>query len=754
MTVDEGTTADQVLTASDPDADALTFTKVAGPAFMSVTTTNATTGNVHLAPGFSDAGIYPPTTYPATVRASDGSLSDDKPLQITVNNVNRPPTLVQPSNMTATEGSTADQTLTGFDPDAEALTFTKAIGPGFMTVTTTTPTTGNVHLAPIAGDQGTYEAFATASDGTVSDTKSFTISVSPASQDHAPAVSAPSAINGEEGGVIAFSVSSSDPDGDAIASFTAEFSLPEGNDASFTTDVSKTTGSFVWHPRSGDAGSYSVTFTASNGLSGSATTALGVDRAGTGVNGLFTWTPQAGAEGVYDVVFTATDAGGTSMFTSTITVEGAAASRQPAAALAPQAPQKGPIISGTNTVSGTTGSELSVSVYATSDPTTGTPAGAPRVRLVSRAARAVQTIDLTADLSHLPAGNNAQFNIVAGKANAAPTLTQPSNMTVDEGATADQVLSGSDPDGDALTFAKADGPGFMTVTTTNATTGNVHLAPGFSDAGAYAATVRASDAALSDEKSFQITVNNVETALEADLSVSDGERVIRLTSARPFWCVEIEPVGDNFNTSDIIPSSIVARFGGVEVPILSARQLVCKGKERDIRSDGVQERARDLDQVGARIGTASRSEEGGSAFTACFSKESLRILFADLPDGRQTVEVTITGNLTGGGAFEGTVSVVVVKAGSGALAHATPNPFNPQTVINFELSRPGSVKLQVFDVSGRLVNTLADEVMSGGSHGVPWNGTSRDGSRVSSGVYFFVLQTPDGMTRNQLVVVK
>jgi hypothetical protein len=713
---------------------------------MTVTTTNATTGSIHLAPGFSDAGIYPPTTYPATVRASDGSLSDDKSLTITVNNVNRPPTLVQPSDMTVTEAGTADQTLTGFDPDGEALTFTKATGPGFMTVTTTTPTTGSVHLAPIVGDLGTHEASATASDGTLRDTKSFTITVSPGSVDRAPAVAAPSAINGEEGGVIAFSVSASDPDGDAIASFTAEFSLPEGNDASFTTDVSKTTGNFVWHPKSGDAGSYSVTFTASNGLSGSATTELGVDRAGTGVNGLFTWTPQAGAEGVYDIVFTATDAGGTSTFTSTITIEGGATSPRPAAALAPQAPQKGPIISGPSTVSGTTGTEVTVSVYATSDPTTGASAGSPRVRLISRAARAVQAIELTADLSNLPAGNNAQFNIIAGQANRAPTLTQPSNMTVDEGATADQVLSGSDPDGDALTFTKADGPGFMTVTTTNATTGNVHLAPGFSDAGVHGATVRASDGALSDEKSFQITVNNVEGVFEADVSVSDGDRVIRLATGRPFWCVQIDPVGGNFSINDIIPSSIVATFSGVEIPILAARKFACKGKnhDRDIRSDGV------------RNGNNSREEGGDSAFRACFSKESVRILFASLPDGRQTVEVTIAGSLTGGGAFEGTVSVIVVKGALGALAHAnaTPNPFNPQTVINFELSRPGSVKLQVFDVSGRLVNTLADEVMSGGPHGVPWNGTSRDGSRVSSGVYFYVLQTPDGMTRNQLVVVK
>src|SRR5258705_5799607 len=143
MTVNEGATADQVLTASDPDAEALTFTKVAGPAFMSVTTTNATTGNVHLAPGFTDAG-----TSGATVRASDGALNSDKTLTITVTNVNRGPSLAADTDMTVTEAGTADQTLTGSDPDGDALTFTKATGPGFMTGTTTTPIAGNVHLAP------------------------------------------------------------------------------------------------------------------------------------------------------------------------------------------------------------------------------------------------------------------------------------------------------------------------------------------------------------------------------------------------------------------------------------------------------------------------------------------------------------------------------------------------------------------------------------------------------------------------------
>src|SRR5437762_3528960 len=65
-----------------------------------------------------------------------------------------------------------------------------------------------------------------------------------------------------------------------------------------------------------------------------------------------------------------------------------------------------------------------------------------------------------------------------------PQLAQPADMTVDEGATADQTITGTDPDGDPLTFSKVSlGPTFMTVTTTNPGTGtaagNVHLAPGF-----------------------------------------------------------------------------------------------------------------------------------------------------------------------------------------------------------------------------------------------------------------------------------
>src|SRR5712692_3376597 len=107
----------------------------------------ATTGNIHLAPGFSDAG-----TAAATAQASDGSLTNSKSFTITVNNVNRAPTLNQPTNMSVAQSATSDQVITGTDPDGDALTFTKVAGPTFMTVTTTNATTGNIHLAAGASE--------------------------------------------------------------------------------------------------------------------------------------------------------------------------------------------------------------------------------------------------------------------------------------------------------------------------------------------------------------------------------------------------------------------------------------------------------------------------------------------------------------------------------------------------------------------------------------------------------------------------
>jgi len=93
----------------------------------------------------------------------------------------------------------------------------------------------------------------------------------------APIVVAPASVAGVEGTAMSVPVSASDPDGEAIASLTADLSgLPLGHAAVFTTNPSNTSGTFTWTPGFMDAGTYTVTFTASNSASGSATTRLTV----------------------------------------------------------------------------------------------------------------------------------------------------------------------------------------------------------------------------------------------------------------------------------------------------------------------------------------------------------------------------------------------------------------------------------------------------------------------------------------------
>jgi hypothetical protein len=71
-----------------------------------------------------------------------------------------------------------------------------------------------------------------------------------------------------------------------------------------------------------------------------------------------------------------------------------------------------------------------------------------------------------------------------------------------------------------------------------------------------------------------------------------------------------------------------------------------------------------------------------------------------------------------------------------ALLPNYPNPFNGSTVIRFELPEPEHVALQVFDLLGREVATLADNDYITGSHSITWDGSTQDGKIAYSGVYF------------------
>jgi hypothetical protein len=71
-----------------------------------------------------------------------------------------------------------------------------------------------------------------------------------------------------------------------------------------------------------------------------------------------------------------------------------------------------------------------------------------------------------------------------------------------------------------------------------------------------------------------------------------------------------------------------------------------------------------------------------------------------------------------------------------ALLSVAPNPFNPRTVIAFELPRAARVRVAVYDVRGRLVRALLDQRSMGGRHEVVWDGRDLGGKNVPSGTYF------------------
>ncbi|MDZ7363028.1 MAG: hypothetical protein ONB46_20250 [candidate division KSB1 bacterium] len=85
-------------------------------------------------------------------------------------------------------------------------------------------------------------------------------------------------------------------------------------------------------------------------------------------------------------------------------------------------------------------------------------------------------------------------------------------------------------------------------------------------------------------------------------------------------------------------------------------------------------------------------------------------------------------------------------------------PFNPSTKISFALPEAGTVQLQIYDLLGNEVRTLASGKYASGKHEVVWNGRNRAGEIVAGGVYLYRLtverngEAPVVMTRKLMVL--
>lgn len=89
-----------------------------------------------------------------------------------------------------------------------------------------------------------------------------------------------------------------------------------------------------------------------------------------------------------------------------------------------------------------------------------------------------------------------------------------------------------------------------------------------------------------------------------------------------------------------------------------------------------------------------------------------------------------------------------------ALLTAAPNPFNAFTTIRFYLTDPGPARLEIYDVSGRLVRVLADGYHAADLFTSHWDGYDRNGSQAASGIYFARLEAGGQSFTQKMVLLR
>jgi PKD repeat protein len=552
--------------------------------------------------------------------------------------------------------------------------------------------------------------------------------------DRAPIVSSPASAAVEELGHIALVATAADPDGDPIDALTADLSaLPEGHGATFTASADNASGTLSWTPSLGAAGIYEVPFTAtSNGLTGSATTKIYVAALGTAVTGRFVWTPQPGDEGSWSVTFVATDAGGTTTEVVPLTVLPADALLTAPApsspmvgtrALAPQSPMKGPLVLVDGTTSTKSGSTLTLTATATSD---GSTALAGRFMIARSGSAAQSLVTLSADLTGLPTINDAVFIV-----DQDPIVTAPANVSGEAGTEISVNVGADDPDADPIAEFTADLSGLPAgnnaafTTNPSKSLGTLTWTPTSVDVGDWTVTFRATNRLVGTSS----TVIHVSGPATASIFTSGAKKLI-LNSGKPFYCVQIEPVSESFDLMDVDLTTIVMSSPGTgavgSIAAAASKQAVIGDRDDDLIPD----------------------------LGVCFRKEDLRNLFS-LLRGNVRVPVTIEGRLTTGGRFAGSLSIDVSAGGGKLAASVSPNPLNPHATLRFMTTQGGTVRVRLFDASGRLVRELLpSSYRDAGQHEVAIHSGDASGRRLASGVYFYRVEAREGTSIGRIAVVK
>ena len=273
----------------------------------------------------------------------------------------------------------------------------------------------------------------------------------------------------------------------------------------------------------------------------------------------------------------------------------------------------------------------------------------------------------------------------------------------------------SDPDGDNLSFEWSFGDGQVAV--------GMMPVHAYTLAGTYLVNLLVKDDGTPMLTSTATTSATVVQVVSAQLLFKSTNGKVK-TFGGSLQLVGVEPAGRP--ATEILPSSVK-----LTATVCATGEIlpVSKGaKIGDMDSDGIP----DLD--------------------VNFTRADLELLLGCVPNN-SLVTVTVTAMTTGGLPVLGSATITVsTKGGALVSAFASPNPFNPETSINYALRNSGTVTVRIYSLQGRLVRTLEEGYATSGSHEVRWNGRDDHGNTVASGMYLVkVAQGGDSSTLKVLV---
>ncbi len=265
--VDEGSLLTFSVTAADSDAPVNTLTFSIGPDSPQGVDINSNTGVLSWTPSESQG----PGDYIVTIKVTDNgspALSDSRTVMIHVNEINQSPVLTVPGPQSAAIGYTITFTITATDPDIPSNALTLSADPATLpTGATFNAATGAFTWTPQSNQLGQFTVnFKAMDNGTPSfyDVKSVTITVT-VTIDQPPSLTAPGPQTVDEGFLLTFQLSATDPDSSSLNLSAME--LPTG--ATFSKVAgSPVTGTFSWTPGEEQGpGDYTVIFYATDGFS-------------------------------------------------------------------------------------------------------------------------------------------------------------------------------------------------------------------------------------------------------------------------------------------------------------------------------------------------------------------------------------------------------------------------------------------------------------------------------------------------------